>query len=103
MRLGLYDLWSNEIDYSVDESLLELFYNRVKKFIPLIEKGDLNPDMAGIKVKRYGQGEKSRDFVIKEERANGFPNFINLIAIESPGLTSFPAIGIEIKEIVKKL
>mgnify|MGYP005849190991 CR=1 FL=1 len=103
MRLGPYDLWSKEIDYSVDESLLDLFYNAVKNFIPLIEKDNLNPDMAGIQAKRYGKGEKSRDFVIKEESEKGFPNFINLIGIESPGLTCSPAIGIEVKEIVKKL
>lgn len=32
--------------------------------------------------------EGFRDFIIKDETNNGFPGFINLIGIESPGLTA---------------
>ena len=101
MRLGPYDFWTDTIDYSVDVSYLNLFYESTKKFIPMLEKEDLSPDMAGIQAKGYGPNEESRDFVIKEESDNGFPNFVNLIGIESPGLTSSPAIAKEVKEIVK--
>jgi L-2-hydroxyglutarate oxidase LhgO len=31
-----------------------------------------------------------RDFVIQEESARGFPNLINLIGIESPGMNFTP-------------
>lgn len=103
IRLGPYDFWANKIDYSVDGAYLNLFYNAAKKFIPILEKEDLSPDMAGFQAKRYGPNEESRDFVIKEESENGFPNFVNLIGIESPGLTSSPAIAIEVKEIIKNL
>ncbi|RME90842.1 MAG: NAD(P)/FAD-dependent oxidoreductase, partial [Candidatus Hydrogenedentota bacterium] len=34
-----------------------------------------------------GPGEPYRDFVIQEESDRGLPGFINLIGIESPGLT----------------
>ena len=37
--------------------------------------------------------EKFRDFVVQEESEKGFPGFINLIGIESPGLTSSLAIA----------
>ena len=40
----------------------------------------------------------SRDFIIKEE----IENFINLIGIESPGLTSSPAIAKMVVEIIKR-
>ena len=33
------------------------------------------------------------DFYIKHEEENGYPNWINLIGIESPGLTSSLAIA----------
>ena len=33
------------------------------------------------------------DFVIEEESATGLPGFVNLIGIESPGLTAAPAIA----------
>ena len=34
-----------------------------------------------------------RDFVIAEESARGLPGFVNLLGIESPGLTAAPAIA----------
>jgi L-2-hydroxyglutarate oxidase LhgO len=46
------------------------------------------PDTAGIRPKLYGPAEKARDFVIAEESGKGFPGLINLIGIESPGLTA---------------
>lgn len=103
MRLGPYDFWANEIDYAVDNSYLEIFYNASKKYLACLEKEDLSPDMSGFQAKRYGPNEQSRDFIIKEESDNGFPNFINLIGIESPGLTSSPAIAYEVSKIVEKL
>lgn len=103
MRLGPYDFWADKIDYTVDDSYLELFYNSSKKILPCLQKEDLSADMCGFQAKRYGPGEKSRDFVIKEESDNGFPNFINLIGIESPGLTSSPAIAKEVQKIVKRI
>lgn len=33
------------------------------------------------------------DFVIRDKHDKGLPGFINLIGIESPGLTSSPAIA----------
>jgi L-2-hydroxyglutarate oxidase LhgO len=44
--------------------------------------------MAGIRPKIQKPGEPVRDFYIKEESEKGYPDFINLIGIESPGLTS---------------
>ena len=44
--------------------------------------------MAGIRPKLYRDGESFRDFVIREEADRGLPGFVDLIGIESPGLTS---------------
>jgi L-2-hydroxyglutarate oxidase LhgO len=49
--------------------------------------------MSGIRPKLQGPGEPPRDFVIREESERGLPGFINLIGIESPGLTASPAIA----------
>ncbi|MEE8619787.1 MAG: NAD(P)/FAD-dependent oxidoreductase, partial [Dehalococcoidia bacterium] len=40
-----------------------------------------------------GPGEGFRDFIITHEEKKGFPGLINLIGIESPGLTAAPAIA----------
>jgi len=50
------------------------------------------PDMAGIRPKLQGPGEPVKDFIIKAEKGD-FEGLINLIGIESPGLTSSPAIA----------
>ena len=58
-----------------------------------LEPDDLAPDLAGIRAKLQGPGEPFRDFVIAEESARGLPGWVNLVGIESPGLTCCLAIG----------
>ena len=93
MKLGPYDYYVCKIDYNADETNKELFYESVKAFLPFIELEDLKPDMAGIHAKIQKRGEPMKDFIIVHEKDRGFPGLINLIGIESPGLTSSPAIG----------
>ena len=50
------------------------------------------PDQSGIRPKP-GPQRAWRDFVVQEESARGFPGWVNLIGIESPGLTASPAIA----------
>ncbi len=93
MRLGPSIQYVDGLDYSVGEGNRGLFYRSVKPFLPFIERDDLAPEMAGIRPKLQGPGEDIRDFVIAEESDKGLPGFINLIGIESPGLTAAPAIA----------
>jgi L-2-hydroxyglutarate oxidase LhgO len=52
--------------------------------------------MAGIRPKLQGPNDDFCDFVIKEDA----PGFINLVGIESPGLTASPAIARLVKEML---
>lgn len=90
VKLGPDVSWlsSNIFNYQVDAGRQEMFYRSALRFLPFLEFNDLSPDMAGIRPKIQRPGEPVRDFYIKEESAKGFPGFINLIGIESPGLTS---------------
>ena len=45
-------------------------------------------------------GDLVNGFVIRHEEDRGYPGFINLIGIESPGLTSSPAIAEMVGEMV---
>jgi L-2-hydroxyglutarate oxidase LhgO len=81
------------IDYSVDETHKQYFYNSAKRFLPFLELEDLAPESAGIRPKLPGPGDDFRDFVITHEEKAGFPGLINLIGIESPGLTAALAIA----------
>ena len=92
-------LESNNYDYTVTASKQESFFKSVRRFLPFLEYNDLSPEMAGIRPKIQKPGEPVRDFYIKEETDRGNPGFINLIGIESPGLTS----SLSIANLVRKL
>ena len=102
MRLGPYDVWSETVDYTVDEGLQDLFFDACRPFLPALRREDLVPDQAGIQAKRYGPGERSLDFVIREESDRGLPGLVNLVGIESPGLTASPAIGPYVADLVAR-
>ncbi len=95
MKLGPDTQYIEKEDYSVDESKLEVFYKSVKTFLPWIEKENLMPDMAGIRPKLQGPDDDFKDYVI--ENIDGF---INLVGIESPGLTASLAIGKYVSQIL---
>ena len=91
------------IDYSVDETHKQYFYDSAKRFLSFVELEDLAPESAGIRPKLQGPGEDFRDFVIAHEEKAGFPGLINLIGIESPGLTAALAIARYLGKIVDDL
>ncbi len=93
MRLGPNACYVDRIDYSVDNSQKRAFYESAIKILPFVEYDDLEPEMAGIRPKLQAEGEDFKDFVINHEYNRGLPGFINLVGIESPGLTSAPAIA----------
>jgi len=90
---------NNSLDYTFDDELKEKFFDSVFSYMGNFTIEDLNPDYVGIRPKIQKQGEAQKDFVIKNESENGFPNLINLIGIESPGLTC----SLEIAKLVKNL
>ena len=95
-------LESNVYDYKLTSSKQEAFYKSAKKFLPFLEFDDLAPEMAGIRPKIQKPGEQLRDFYIMEESDRGYPGFINLIGIESPGLTSSIAIAKYVNGLINK-
>jgi L-2-hydroxyglutarate oxidase LhgO len=76
-------------NYKVDAGKRDAFFESAARFLPFIKKEDIVPDMSGIRPKLQGPGEGFRDFVISEDH----PGFVNLVGIESPGLTAAPAIA----------
>ena len=93
IRLGPSIQYVDAIDYAVDNQHKQLFYDSVTGFLPFIDYDDLEPEMAGIRPKLQESGGDIKDFVIRDENDKGLPRFINLIGIESPGLTASPAIA----------
>ena len=81
------------LDYRVAEPKRAAFAEAVRRLVPAIRDEDLAPDISGIRPKLQGPGEPFRDFVIAEESARGLPGFVDLVGIDSPGLTAAPAIA----------
>lgn len=81
------------INYKIDTDKKDMFYKGALKLIPGLEADAFIPDMTGVRPKLYGPDEKTRDFVIAHEKDKGLSGLINLIGIESPGLTASPAIA----------
>jgi L-2-hydroxyglutarate oxidase LhgO len=93
VRFGPDAEYVDRLDYAVDPSKAESFARAAQRYLPALRAEWLTPDQAGIRPKLAGPGEPFRDFVIEEESARGLPGFVNLIGIESPGLTAAPAIA----------
>lgn len=87
-------------DYSVAENKRMAFAESIKRILPAITGEDISPDMSGIRPKLQRKGEPPRDFVIVHEKERGLEGFVNLIGIESPGLTSSPAIARYVEELL---
>jgi L-2-hydroxyglutarate oxidase LhgO len=93
---------SNVYDYKLTQSKQEAFWLSARRFLPFLELNDISPEMAGIRPKTQKPGEPIRDFYIEEESKRGYPGFINLIGMESPGLTSCLAIAKYVSEMIRK-
>ena len=79
-------------DYERNRLPVEEFVRRAKPLLPEIEAADLQLAYSGIRAKLVPPGHAGiADFVI--ERDKNVPNAIQLIGIESPGLTSSLAIA----------
>lgn len=102
LRFGPNAFYVDEINYAV-ESEKTPFWRDVVRYFPTVKMEDLHPDMAGIRAKLQGPGDPVRDFVIKHEEDRGLPGFINLVGIESPGLTCSPAIAEMVADMVDEI
>jgi L-2-hydroxyglutarate oxidase LhgO len=89
-----------EIDYCVTDARRHDFGEAARRYLPDVADEDLSPDISGVRAKLQPQGAPVRDFVIQEESARGLPGFVNLVGIDSPGLTSSPAIAEYVETLV---
>ncbi|KAH7631340.1 FAD dependent oxidoreductase-domain-containing protein [Sordaria sp. MPI-SDFR-AT-0083] len=83
-------------DLAVNSARLPEAIETVKKYLPDLDETQLQPDYAGIRPKlgkagAVAQGKGFVDFVIRKEE--GYEGWVNLLNIESPGLTSSLAIA----------
>jgi L-2-hydroxyglutarate oxidase LhgO len=85
--------WIDGVDYTVDPRRGDKFYAAIRTYWPGLMDGALQPGYAGIRPKISGPTEPAADFVVQGAEVHGIPGLVNLYGIESPGLTSSPAIA----------
>ena len=90
-RLGPDVEWVDALDYAVDPGKAEAFAAAARRYLPELRADDLAPDFAGFRAKLQAPGEGFRDFAIASDAAA--PGLVNLLGIESPGLTAAGAIA----------
>jgi L-2-hydroxyglutarate oxidase LhgO len=87
-------------DYRVDEGKRKEFAAAIRRILPSITDEEVIPDMCGIRPKLQRAGQPATDFIIVNEKKRGLRGFINLIGIDSPGLTASPAIARYVEELI---
>ena len=85
-------------DLVVDPARAEKFYAAIRTYWPALPDGALVTDYAGIRPKLHGPTEPMPDFRIDGPEVHGVPELVNLLGIESPGLTSSLAIAEMVRE-----
>lgn len=84
--------WVEAPDYDVNPRRADGFYAAVRRYWPALPDHALTPGYAGVRPKISGPGEPAADFRI-DTTATAGGGLINLLGIESPGLTASLAIA----------
>lgn len=88
VRFGPDIEWIDSVDYAFDNSRRQRFIDAVARYYPAVLNREVNPSYTGIRPKISGPQDPSADFLIQTEIDHGVPGLINLLGMESPGLTS---------------
>lgn len=83
-------------DLRVDAARAGAFEAEVRRYWPGLPAGALQAGYAGVRPKLAGPGAPAADFAIQGPREHGVAGLVNLLGIESPGLTSCLAIAHEV-------
>ncbi|MFN7055007.1 NAD(P)/FAD-dependent oxidoreductase [Hyphomonas sp.] len=86
-------------DYRVDPARAAVFLAEARRYWPELTEDRLAPGYAGVRPKLVPKGAPSGDFRIEGPEAHGSAGLINLLGIESPGLTSSLSIAEHVAEL----
>lgn len=96
VRFGPDVEWIDKENYQVDPKRRESFYKAIETYFPGIRTYELSEDYCGIRPKLFdASGNQVHDFII-DTNIDGNNIFINLLGIESPGLTSCLSLAREV-------
>ena len=92
-RFGPDLSWVEGEDYAFDDSRRRAFVRAIRRYYPGLDETRLQPGYTGIRPKLVGPDAPPADFRIDGPEEHGIPGLVNLLGIESPGITASLAIG----------
>lgn len=84
-------------DWRVDPARRDVFWEGARRFLPWLASDDLEPGMSGLRPKLVPTG--FADFVVQREDGD-LAGLVNLVGIESPGLTCAAALAREVSRLL---
>jgi glycerol-3-phosphate dehydrogenase len=89
-------------DYACTADIIGLLKKEGHDLLPGLSTSDFIRNFSGLRAKQVPPEVGGfKDFVIESRK--DIPGFINLVGIESPGLTSSPAIALMVREMVSEI
>jgi L-2-hydroxyglutarate oxidase LhgO len=85
--------WIDSVDYTFDDSRFNDFVTSIRTYFPDLDEAKLHPSYTGVRPKIAAEGSGFVDFRIDCPEHHGCRGRINLMGIESPGLTASLAIA----------
>ena len=85
--------WVSGRDYRVAPEKVSRFAAAVGRYWDGLDVTRLRPGYAGIRPRTYGPGDPPGDWRIETEDDHGVPGLVNLLGIETPGLTASLAVA----------
>ena len=99
-RFGPDVEWVSSESYEVEAARCKDFYREIRSYWPGLPDGALHPGYAGIRPKLQAPGSPAEDFRIDGPQQHGFEGLVNLLGIESPGLTASLAIADRVADLL---
>ena len=99
-RFGPDVVWQQDDDYGFDNANFDRIVAAVRRYYPALDPARLSPGYTGIRPKIVPAGAPAADFVIEGPPESGAAGLVNLLGIESPGLTASLAIAERVVELV---
>jgi L-2-hydroxyglutarate oxidase LhgO len=88
------------INYAVPTNLPDLFAPVIAVYWPKVTAAMLAPGYSGVRPKAGGRQNPDADFRIEGPATHGVDGLVNLLGIDSPGLTASLAIAERVKDLV---
>ena len=85
-----------QIDYAVAPERVQGMAEAIRRYWPGLPDGALQPSYSGVRPKLGGPDAAAADFRIDGPAVHGVSGLVQLLGIESPGLTSCLAIADEV-------